>query len=81
MNHLTRREIQIAELLSEGKLNKEIASVLSISENTVKNHITSLFRKLNVRNRTQAAIAYKSGKSPGIFKLKLPKLEIFIVRG
>lgn len=55
-NQLTDREKEVLKLLSKGMLNKEIASVLFISEKTVKNHISSIFRKLNVQDRTQAAV-------------------------
>ena len=42
--------------VAEGMLNKEIAFSLNISEQTVKNHLSSIFRKLDVTDRTQAAI-------------------------
>lgn len=53
---LTDREIEVIRLLAKGMLNKEIANALFISEKTVKNHISSIFRKLNVQDRTQAAV-------------------------
>ncbi|MCX7773871.1 MAG: response regulator transcription factor [Clostridia bacterium] len=53
---LTDREIEVLKLLSKGMLNKEIANDLFISEKTVKNHISSIFRKLDVQDRTQAAV-------------------------
>ncbi len=53
---LTDRETEVLKLLSKGMLNKEIASALFISEKTVKNHISSIFRKLDVQDRTQAAV-------------------------
>ena len=55
-SQLTGREKEVLKLLSKGMLNKEIANVLMISEKTVKNHISSIFRKLNVQDRTQAAV-------------------------
>lgn len=55
-NQLTEREKEVLKLLSKGMLNKEIADALFISEKTVKNHISSIFRKLNVQDRTQAAV-------------------------
>lgn len=55
-NGLTEREIEVLKLVAEGMLNKEIAKALYISEKTVKNHISNIFRKLNVSDRTQAAI-------------------------
>lgn len=53
---LTPRESEILECIVDGLSNKEIASKLFISEKTVKNHITNLLRKLNVQDRTQAAV-------------------------
>ena len=59
---LTPREHQVLRLLAEGKPNKIIASDLSISEVTVKSHVQSLFRKLNVLSRTEAlAVASRKG--------------------
>lgn len=55
-NRLTERETEVLKLLAKGMLNKEIANDLFISEKTVKNHISSIFRKLNVQDRTQAAV-------------------------
>jgi two-component system response regulator DegU len=53
---LTPREIEVLELIADGKGNKEIGKTLYISEKTVKNHVSSIFRKINVTDRTQAAI-------------------------
>jgi DNA-binding NarL/FixJ family response regulator len=53
---LTSREIEVLELIAEGMINKEIAKQLYISEKTVKNHVSNIFKKLNVSDRTQAAI-------------------------
>ena len=55
-NNLTSREIEVLGLIAEGMINKEIAKHLYISEKTVKNHVSNIFRKLNVSDRTQAAI-------------------------
>ena len=61
-NKLTRRERDILDLLVRGNSNKEIADLLYISEKTVKNHLTNIFRKLSVKDRTQAAVyALKTG--------------------
>lgn len=54
--NLTAREIEVLELIAEGMINKEIAKQLYISEKTVKNHVSNIFKKLNVSDRTQAAI-------------------------
>ena len=53
--HLTRREVEIAELLDRGLTNKEIARRLCIEVSTVKNHVHNLLEKLDVRRRGEAA--------------------------
>lgn len=53
---LTKRELEVLILVSEGMFNKEIANKLNISERTVKNHISSIFKKIDVADRTQAAV-------------------------
>ncbi len=53
---LTEREMEILRLIVGGRTNKEIASSLSLSEDTVKWHLKSLFTKLEVNDRTQAAV-------------------------
>lgn len=53
---LTRRELEVLQCIVSGMSNKECADYLYISEKTVKNHVTSLLRKLNVSDRTQAAV-------------------------
>lgn len=53
---LTSREMKILELIVDGLSNKEIAFKLGISQQTVKNHVTSILAKLNLSDRTQAAI-------------------------
>ena len=53
---LTPREIDILELVVEGKTNKEIAYTLNISENTVKIHLRNILEKLHLQNRIQAAV-------------------------
>ncbi|HEY8450323.1 MAG TPA: response regulator transcription factor [Bacillota bacterium] len=53
---LTPREFQVLELIAQGASNREIAATLYISESTVKNHVTSIFRKLEVTDRTQAVL-------------------------
>lgn len=56
LSDLTRREIDVLKLLAEGLFNKEIASRLNISERTVKNHVSNIFKKISVSDRTQAAV-------------------------
>ena len=54
---LTQQQHRILMMFAEGMLNKQIAYDLNVSEATIKAHATAIFRKLNVRNRTQAVIA------------------------
>lgn len=56
LEELTTREIEVLKMLSKGLLNKEIAATLNISERTVKNHVSNIFKKINVSDRTQAAV-------------------------
>lgn len=59
--NLTTREVEVLQLIAEGMINKEIAKQLYISEKTVKNHVSNIFKKLDVSDRTQAAIyAFKN---------------------
>ena len=53
---LSPREMEILEFVTHGLSNKEIAIQLGISQQTVKNHMTSILKKLNVEDRTQAAV-------------------------
>lgn len=55
-DRLTYREMEVLQLIAQGMSNAEIAGQLFLSEKTVKNHLTSIFRKLNVSDRTQAAL-------------------------
>ena len=62
MSPLTPREIEILNYIAEGYLNKQIAAELGISEQTIKNHVTSILRKLNANARTEAVVvAIKQG--------------------
>ena len=55
-NLLSSRETEVLCALAEGLYNKEIASKLKISEKTVKNHVSNIFKKIGVSDRTQAAV-------------------------
>lgn len=55
-NQLSEREKEVLKLVAKGMVNKDIAGALFISEKTVKNHISSIFRKLDVQDRTKAAV-------------------------
>jgi DNA-binding NarL/FixJ family response regulator len=57
---LTPTQYKVMEGVHSGRLNKQIAFDLGIAEKTVKAHMTALMRKLNVRNRTQVAVAAQS---------------------
>jgi DNA-binding NarL/FixJ family response regulator len=54
--HLSSRELQVLQLMAEGRSNSEIAEALYISSSTVRNHISSILMKLQVENRVQAAV-------------------------
>lgn len=60
---ITRRELEILELMAQGMSNREIADKLFVSENTVKTHSSRLFDKLGARRRTQAV---QLGKEMGL---------------
>ncbi len=53
---LSNREMEVLSYITKGMSNKEIATLLEISHQTVKNHVTSILRKLGVDDRTQAAV-------------------------
>jgi DNA-binding CsgD family transcriptional regulator len=61
---LTRRELQVLQLTSRGLTNSEIAAQLSLSIHGVKFHLSSIYRKLGVANRTEAAVAYMETSTP-----------------
>ncbi|MFO8101826.1 MAG: response regulator transcription factor [Dehalococcoidia bacterium] len=54
--NLSKREMEVLQLLASGTTNKEIADALFISENTVKGHLSRILEKMNVRNRQQAVV-------------------------
>ena len=53
---LTRRENELVELIAQGRDNAQIAASLGLAEKTVRNHITHIFAKLEVENRSQAIV-------------------------
>ena len=59
---LTDREMDILRLVADGKNNKEIASILYLSEGTIRNYISTMLEKLTLRDRTQLAIYYYKSK-------------------
>lgn len=56
IDSLTKRELEVLICVANGMINRDIADKLEISERTVKNHITSIFKKIGVVDRTQAAV-------------------------
>ncbi len=56
INSLTDRELEVLIQVANGMFNKEIATTLNISERTVKNHVSNIFKKIGVSDRTQAAV-------------------------
>lgn len=60
---LTIREVEILDLVCRGTQNKRIAGALQLSENTVKAHIRNIYKKMQVRNRTEAASQHFSGQT------------------
>lgn len=65
---LTATQLKVLSLLRDGKPSKEMANILSVTEATIKAHLTEIYRKLNVRNRTQAVVVAK--------ELEFPETEI-----
>jgi len=63
IGQLTERQVDVLRLISDGQSNKAIATALDLSENTVKVHVTAIFKALKVINRTQAA---NVGRSTGL---------------
>lgn len=59
LKELTRREMEVLQILAQGASNKLIANTLGLSENTVKVHVRQIIRKLAVRNRTEAIVALR----------------------
>jgi len=55
-NGLTAREVEVLKLVAQGATNREIASALFITENTVRNHLKNILAKLHLKNRIQAAV-------------------------
>jgi DNA-binding NarL/FixJ family response regulator len=61
---LTEREAEVLALVGQGQSNREIAEELYLSEGTVRNYVTALLEKLNLRDRTQLAIFYVKNFAP-----------------
>lgn len=67
-DELTGAQLKVLALLREGKPSKEMADLINVTEATIKAHLTVIYRKLNVTNRTQAVIAAK--------QLDLPEFQV-----
>jgi DNA-binding NarL/FixJ family response regulator len=65
ISSLTPQQYKVLGMLSDGLLNKQIAYDLNVSEATIKAHMTAIFRKLGVKNRTQAVILLQQMESEG----------------
>ncbi len=63
LRQLTPQQQKVLRRLCQGKLNKQIAFDLSVTETTVKSHVTSIFKKLNVHSRTQAVLRLQHVKN------------------
>lgn len=68
LSDLTPQQYKVLQMFAEGMLNKQVAYDLGVSEATIKAHATAIFRKLGVRNRTQAVISLQ--------QLEMQKVEI-----
>lgn len=55
-NGLSKREAEVAELVSKGLSNKEVADKLFVTEKTIKFHLTNIYRKMNITSRTQLIV-------------------------
>ena len=62
VDRLSEREQQVLKLLADGRSNREIGGELHLTEKTVKHYVTSIFQKLDVRNRTQAALLAREAR-------------------
>jgi DNA-binding NarL/FixJ family response regulator len=62
LRQLTERQAEILRLVAEGLSNKEVALRLELQEKTVKHHMTGVLSKLNVRNRTEAALMMRESR-------------------
>lgn len=62
MKKLTYRENEVIKLISTGKTTQEISDILNISKNTINVHIRAIYQKIDVNNRTSAALVYLQNK-------------------
>lgn len=69
LTQLTPQQLRVLTMLTEGKLNKQIAYALNVTEATVKAHVSAILRKLNIHSRTQAVIIARE------LEIEEPKIE------
>jgi DNA-binding NarL/FixJ family response regulator len=65
ISKFSRRELDVLELVSRGMTNTQVADQLGLSVHGIKFHLASIYRKLGVANRTEAAVAYTVGGANG----------------
>ena len=63
INLLTPKEIEVLQLLAKGLLYKEMAFELQVNINTIKKHCKNIYKKISVRNRTEATLKFNSAKA------------------
>lgn len=64
LDHLTSREAEVLQAMAAGKTNSQIAAALFVTENTIKSHAKSIFRKLGTTTRTEAMVKYQRAHNP-----------------
>jgi DNA-binding CsgD family transcriptional regulator len=64
INWLSPRETEVLEMAAQGMTNSQIAAQMAVTVHSVKFHLASIYRKLDVSNRTEAAVAYLRTSSP-----------------
>ncbi len=78
MATLTPQQVRVLMMLSEGLLNKQIAYQLSVSEATVKAHVSAILQKLGVESRTQAVIAAAKIEAVHVARRERRRVSSFI---
>jgi DNA-binding NarL/FixJ family response regulator len=73
---LSKREVEVALIVAEGLTNKEVGVRLCVTEKTVKFHLTTIFRKLGVKSRTQMVVKCISMKEPPLQAMQDPGLQV-----
>jgi DNA-binding NarL/FixJ family response regulator len=73
---LSAREREVLKLLASGRTDREIAEALTISPRTAETHVAAILRKLEVRNRSEAAMFYRQGRSSGSLSVGLDDASV-----